>query len=171
MTTASIETQRLILVPKTPEDAREWLAAVDAATRAQISPSWLELVASATAPDPWTLGLGIVLRATSTVIGQCGFKGPPADGRVEIAYGVDPDYQGRGYATEAATALVEYAFGRDDVSVVLAHTLEKDNASARVLRRCQFECLGTVVDSEDGLVWRWEVARNRYNSPPGARTH
>jgi len=27
---------------------------------------------------------------------------------------------------------------------------------ARVLECCGFECVGEVMDPEDGLVWRWE---------------
>ena len=38
-------------------------------------------------------------------------------------YGVSPDQQGKGYATEATEALVAYAFGGDQVRLVRAHTL------------------------------------------------
>ena len=49
---------------------------------------------------------------TGRTVGKCGFKGPPADGVVEIAYGIDPEYQGKGYATEAAEALTNVAFSK-----------------------------------------------------------
>jgi RimJ/RimL family protein N-acetyltransferase len=75
---------------------------------------------------------------------------------VEIAYGVAPGYQGRGYATEAAEALVAYALGSGRVRTVRAHTLPKANPSTRVLEKCGFKCLGEVIDPEDGAVWRWE---------------
>jgi ribosomal-protein-alanine N-acetyltransferase len=32
------------------------------------------------------------------------------------------------------------------------------NASGRVLTACGFERTGEVVDPEDGLVWRWDLA-------------
>ncbi|MBD1877257.1 GNAT family N-acetyltransferase [Coleofasciculus sp. FACHB-T130] len=84
---------------------------------------------------------------------------PDQGGVVEIAYGVDPEYQGRGYATEAARALVNFAFRSGQVRLVRAHTWAENNASMRVLAKCGFECIGEVVDPEDGLVWRWELQR------------
>jgi RimJ/RimL family protein N-acetyltransferase len=85
---------------------------------------------------------------------------PDADGVVEIAYGVAPEYQGRGYATEAATALVEFALSDPRVQTVRAHTLPEPNASTRVLTRNGFRHLGEVMDPEDGRVWRWELRRS-----------
>jgi len=67
-----------------------------------------------------------------------------------------PDYQGRGYATEAAAALVIFALERVDVRRIRAHTAPEPNASTRVLSKCGFHHLGEVTDPEDGPVWRWE---------------
>jgi ribosomal-protein-alanine N-acetyltransferase len=75
---------------------------------------------------------------------------------VEIAYGVAKEHEGKGYASEAAEALVKYAFDKEEVRVVRAHTLPEPNASTRVLTKCGFRHVGEVVDPEDGLVWRWE---------------
>ena len=77
---------------------------------------------------------------------------------MEIAYGIAPEHQGKGYATEAAEALTAYAFGSGQVRVVRAHTLPESNASGRVLTKCGFRNIGEVIDPEDGLVWRWEKA-------------
>ncbi len=109
------------------------------------------------AADAWTHGFGLIHMATGTVIGFGGFKGPPGDdGMVEIAYGVVPDYQGKGFATEAAQALVNYAFSDGRVRIVRAHTLPEPNASTRVLTKCGFRRMGEVTDPEDGVIWRWE---------------
>jgi [ribosomal protein S5]-alanine N-acetyltransferase len=76
---------------------------------------------------------------------------------VEIAYGVDPE-QNRGYATEAAAALVAFAFDSGQVRIVRAHTFAEESASNRVLTRCGFRPVGQVIEPEDGLVWRWETS-------------
>jgi len=100
----------------------------------------------------------MVHRATADPIGKCGFKGPPdAEGMVEIAYGVNPEHQGKGYGTEAAAALANYALRTGKVRIVRAHTLAEPNASTRVLSKCGFRRIGEVIDPEDGLVWRWET--------------
>lgn len=160
MTAADIHTKSLRLVPQSPEDTRAQIEAMPPDQRAQVSPEWLSRAYAATAPDPWILGFGIVHQATGAVIGMCAFRNPPADdGIVEVSYGVALEYEGRGYATEAAGALVAFAFGRQDIQVVCAHTLEDTGASARVLAKCGFRLVGQVIDPEDGLVWRWERVR------------
>jgi RimJ/RimL family protein N-acetyltransferase len=68
------------------------------------------------------------------IVGTAGFKGPPADGAVEIAYGVAAYHEGKGYATEMAQALVRYAFASTPIHTIRAHTLADAQASKRVLR-------------------------------------
>ena len=75
---------------------------------------------------------------------------------------------GKGYATEAAEALVSYALADPRVRVVRAHTFEKANASTRVLTKCGFGYIGEVIEPEDGLVWRWEKRRDEAAKPSGA---
>ena len=156
-----IQTARLRLLLESTEVVLARVATMSPADRAEVSPDWLTRLRTA-APSPWTHGFALAERAAGTVVGRCGYKGPPdADGVVEIAYGVDPGYQGRGYAKEAAAALVEFALGAG-ARVVRAHTRPESGASARVLAACGFERVGEVVDPEDGAVWRWEfVASGR----------
>ena len=132
--------------------------AMDSSEKAQLSADWLAQLYASTSADPWTHGFSLVHRDSDIVVGKSGFKGPPAaDGVVEIAYSVVPDYQGKGYATEAAQALVAFALSSGRVRVVRAHTLPESNASTRVLAKCGFRHVGEVIDPDDGLVWRWET--------------
>jgi RimJ/RimL family protein N-acetyltransferase len=126
-------------------------------TSDDVSPAWVDHLRSAPGPDPWTLGFAVVHRDEARVIGSAAFKGPPSEeGVVEIAYGIAPGYQGRGYATEAARALIAFARERVDVTTIRAHTLPENNASGRVLAKAGFHQIGEVEDPDDGLVWRWE---------------
>ncbi|MEX0613544.1 MAG: GNAT family N-acetyltransferase [Pirellulales bacterium] len=157
MSATPIQTRSLNLVPLTREDALAMVEAMSPAEKAQLSADWLAQLHASNAADPWTHGFSLVQRGTGTAVGTCGFKGPPAaDGVVEISYGVDPDHQGKGYATEAAEALVIFASGSARVRLVRAHPLPEPNASTRVLAKCGFRRIGEVIDPEDGLVWRWE---------------
>ena len=160
MSATPIETRRLKLVPKTPEAVRAEIEQMAPQDKRQLSPDWLARARATTTVDPWVLGFSLVDQ-TADSIGSCGFKGPPdADGMVEIAYGIALEHQNKGYATEAAAALVRFAFASGQVRVVRAHTLEEANASARVLIKNGFSSIGQVVDPEDGLVWRWETAQS-----------
>lgn len=169
----ALETPRLTLLPCSPEHL---LALIDQPQRFEtllgrraadglrdffvsdeVSPDWLAALRSAGGPDPWRHGFFVVDRESGWVIGSAGFKGPPdGTGMVEIAYGIVPSREGRGYATEAAAALVRFAFASEHVRLVRAHTLPMSNASTRVLQKCGFGHSGTIVDPEDGPVWRWE---------------
>src|SRR6476646_6280781 len=157
---APIQTKSLNLVLMSRDEVLAMIAASTPEMRGEVSPDWLARVQASIAADPWTHGFPVVHRGTGAAVGMCGFKGPPADGVVEIAYGIDPDHEGKGYATEAAAALVTFAFKSDQVRMVCAHTLPEPNASTRVLTKCGFVFVGEVIDPEDGLVWRWEKQRD-----------
>jgi ribosomal-protein-alanine N-acetyltransferase len=73
-----------------------------------------------------------------TLIGCGGFTSPPADGTVATGYSLLPEYRGKGYATEAVRALVDWAFGHPEVRKVIAETLSGNEASIRVLERAGF---------------------------------
>ena len=160
MTAMSLQTPRLRLVLKTLEEVRAAIETMDASEKAQLSADWLARLHASTAPDPWVHGFSMIQSDTEIMVGQCGFKGPPdTDGAVEIAYGVASDQENKGYATEAARALVAYAFSFDQINLVRAHTLPQANASTRILAKCGFQYVGEITDPEDGLVWRFETRR------------
>jgi RimJ/RimL family protein N-acetyltransferase len=152
-----IPTARLRLTLESTEVVLARIDAMSPTDRAEVSTEWLARMRQAE-PSAWTHGFAIVDAMTGTVVGSCGYKGPPdPDGSVEIAYGIHPDQQGRGYAKESAAALVEFAFGAG-ARLVRAHTKPDNHASARVVVACGFERVGDIVDPEDGLVWRWELS-------------
>jgi len=172
----SLETARLSLRPWSPAQLLalieqpqhfERVAGFPAAaglhemfTSQEASPDWLAALRVSHESDPWHHGFFLVHRGARTVIGSAGFKGPPdSTGTVEIAYGIVPSFERQGYATEAAAALVAFAFDAPLVELVRAHTLPAANASTRVLTKCGFRHVGSVVDPEDGPVWRWERDR------------
>lgn len=105
--------------------------------------------------DPALYGWGVWLMvdaATKQVIGDIGFKGKPEHGTVELGYSVVPARRRQGYAFEAASALVMWAFNHKDVHIIKAEC-EKDNIpSIRTLEKLRMRCLG-----EDGNLLKWET--------------
>jgi RimJ/RimL family protein N-acetyltransferase len=111
-------------------------------------------------PDPRVWGSYLfLLRDGSSLVGSGGFKGKPREGLVEIGYEVAPPFQNQGFATEAARAMVAFAFSYPEVEFVFAHTLSKDNASTTVLKKAGMSFIETVEDPKEGIVWRWQVAK------------
>ncbi len=91
------------------------------------------------------------------VIGICGFKGRPDEsGSVEIAYSILSQYRNRGYASEAVSRLVLWAFSHQHVKAVAAETLPHLSQSIRVLEKNGF--IYTGPGSEHGVV-RYAVQR------------
>jgi [ribosomal protein S5]-alanine N-acetyltransferase len=175
VTAGAITTRRLRLVPHAAEHLRALIEGPEQYARSaglkpatglrdfivspDVSADWLAALQTASGADPWKYGFAVVDRETETAIGNAGFTGPPdATGAVEIAYGIVPDYQGRGCATEAAEALVRYAQADPRARTIRAHTLPARNASTRVLEKCGFTWMGQLIHETDGRIWRWEKA-------------
>jgi len=156
MNIRELETRRLLLVLKSPEEVRSMLRELPTEIQREISAEWRSLVENASEANPWIHGFKLLDKVSGELLGECGFKAPPSrDGVVEIAYGVEPKHQGNGYAAEAADALTALALNEDQVSEVWAHTLPEENASTRVLIKCGFRKVGTFEDPDDGPAWRW----------------
>jgi [ribosomal protein S5]-alanine N-acetyltransferase len=137
MKTISLQTPRLRLVLKTAEEVRAAIETMDAADKAQLSADWLARFRASTSPDPWVHGFSMA-----------------------------SDQESKGYATEAARALVAYAFSVDQVNRVRAHTLPASNASMRVLAKCGFQYVSEINDPEDGLVCRFETTKPQFERTP-----
>jgi RimJ/RimL family protein N-acetyltransferase/cytochrome c553 len=109
--------------------------------------------------QPWWIYL-LVHRADQQLIGLGGFKGRPDEqGTVEIGYSLTESYRGRGLATEAAQALVRFAFSQPSVRRVTALTQPARNASCRVLEKTGLQYQGPVLDPNWGEVWHWAALR------------
>lgn len=102
---------------------------------------------------PW---FGYFALEDSGCIGTCGFKGPPANNRVEIAYFTFPEYEGRGHATQMARELLRIAWSAEPSVTVAAQTLPNESASTSILRKLGFVLVDTLTHPEDGKVWEWQ---------------
>lgn len=89
------------------------------------------------------------------VVGLCSYIRPPADGEVEIGYGVAESRRGRGCATRAVAAMLEAARRDPALKAVVAGTALANFASQAALERNGFVRTGVAVDPDDGDVIRW----------------
>ena len=104
---------------------------------------------------PW---IGYLAVENGTCVGMCGFKSPPQDNRVEIAYGTLPEHESRGVATRMASELIRLALDKMPAVTVTAQTLPEENASCSVLKKLRFHLVRTVEHPEDGPVWEWQLS-------------
>jgi ribosomal-protein-alanine N-acetyltransferase len=157
-----LQTERLDLYALTPSALHAYLFSIDTLeadmgkqlSREILTPIvrraiQMKLEKMASAPPlewPWYTYWLVEIRKTRFGAGLLGYKGPPDDqGTVEIGYGIDPAVAGRGFTTEAAAALIEWAFQTPGCLKITAPETAKDNpASHRVLAK-----LGMRAYTED----------------------
>jgi ribosomal-protein-alanine N-acetyltransferase len=93
------------------------------------------------------------------LVAAAAFKGKPIGNKVEIAYGTFPQHQNKGIGSKIADTLVKLALKTDPSVRVTAQTLKEENYSAKILRKNNFEIIGTAIDEDEGEVWEWEYQR------------
>ncbi len=91
---------------------------------------------------PWKM----TLKDSQESVGDLCFKGPVKNHSVEIGYGVLPEHERNGYASEALQAMMQWAYGQKDVVFVEAETDPDNKASQRVLEKCGFVPDGTGTE-------------------------
>lgn len=119
--------------------------------------------------DPASLGWWVWLastRDTGRAVGVCGLGGRPWDGRAVLGYAVYPEVEGRGYATEAAGALVAWALGQPGVVAVRAHVPCWNAASLAVARKLGMIEVGREIDRDVGEVAVYQVPVGGVPAPP-----
>lgn len=140
----------LLPIKKTLEENQEFLAQPDCRDNIYMSVDFYERKGF---NPPW---IGYFAQVDGKLVGGVGFKGKPQAGKVEIGYGTFPPYQQQGFGTEMCRRLVVLALETDPAIRVMARTLPENYGSAAILKKNNFELLGTVYDEEDGDVWEWE---------------
>jgi RimJ/RimL family protein N-acetyltransferase len=148
-----LHTPRLELVLLEPETARALVAGRNAnghpwAPGYPFGSTLLtaELTAAAAAQDRPLGEFGsyqVIRRADGWVIGDVGFMGPPDDtGAVLVACVITEEARGQGYATEALSAMLEWARAQSGLTCVLADTTRSNLASQRLLERVGLHRIG-----------------------------
>jgi len=160
----AITTERLVLRRLTPDDApvmaayrsdpeiaryQDWTEADPIALAAFFAE--LEAIDPGRPPGPW-FQIGVAERATGALVGDCGLHVRPDEpDTAELGYTLAGGYHRRGYATEAAAALCQWALSELKLARVLATTDARNLPSIRVLERLgmtRIACVETLFRGE-----------------------
>lgn len=82
------------------------------------------------------------LREDLSFIGWCGLKYRPELYEVDLGYRYMRAYWGRGYATEAAFASINYGFEKLSLSRIVGRAEPANTGSVKVLENCGMEYIG-----------------------------
>jgi RimJ/RimL family protein N-acetyltransferase len=117
-------------------------------TRAESATKLAGLQTEITEAGTW-INLAVEVTSSGEVAGDVGLCWRNDDHRqAEIGYAFHPDHRGRGYATEAATAMVELAFTDLGAHRVAGHLDSRNRASAAVLERLGMRREAHLVENE-----------------------
>lgn len=95
------------------------------------------------------LSAAVVERASGTTVGDIGLEWlSERDRTAEIGFVFDPRHQGKGFATEAAGALIDWAFTSAGIHRVIGRTESRNSASARVLEKLGMRLEAHFVENE-----------------------
>lgn len=95
-------------------------------------------------------------------IGYCGFEYSARLGGVELLYGFEQSAWGRGIASEAAKAVLQYGFDTLALDTVMAAVNPENTASERILIKLGLIKAGQIPWPGQGLVNRYEISRLDY---------
>jgi RimJ/RimL family protein N-acetyltransferase len=171
-----VETDRLVIRTYAERDAEAWLALVNDPNVTRFLPP---------RPSPVTLKdfqealqrrhameqerrhamWAVELKKTGAFIGQCGLypaelKGP----EVELAYHFKTASWGKGYATEAAIAVLHHAFGPVGLDRVIAIVMPANIGSCRVVEKAGMRFEGSATYYEIPGLRKYVADRESWRS-------
>lgn len=112
----------------------------------------LSKVAAPTGFESWM----IIKNDTAEIIGDIGFKGLNNQEQIiDIGYGIIKEERRNGYAEEAATGLIKWAFSTEMVKAITANCLLDNHSSINLLRKLNF----TETRRDDEMIY-WIITSN-----------
>ena len=108
------------------------------------------------------LCFAILEKDSFNIIGWCGLDGQCVSGQVVLFYSIETSYQGKGYATQAATGVLKYAFENFGVFRIDAGCDKNNKASIRVLEKIGMQ---RIKDDKKGDPLFYITERVFFNKP------
>ena len=111
----------------------------------------------------------IVLQESREIIGSTSFHGAPdGEGMIEIGLGIEPAFQGKGYAKESLQAMWRWAVSFPEVRT-LRYTVSPDNLpSVAVIKYFGFDHKGQQMDEIDGPEDIYEMSAENFSKRWGS---
>jgi RimJ/RimL family protein N-acetyltransferase len=155
----TLSTQRLIMRACQTEDAAFVLQLLN-------SPGWLQYIGDRNVRTEEAAALYIeqrmrpsyekydhgmflvLLKESETPIGLCGIVVRDTLPHPDIGFAFLPEFQGQGYAFEAASEMMQFVIGYTDIDVLLAIATPDNTSSIKLLEKLGMTYEETIVDPE-----------------------
>ena len=117
--------------------------------------------------EPGWVQLSVEDLESGALVGDVGLSPEAGDpGVVKLGYTIAPEFQRRGFATEAVRALIGYVFGTLGAELIRVYAAGDNVASHRVAERSGLRLVERFRHEEDGEVWfgvRYELTREAWS--------
>jgi [ribosomal protein S5]-alanine N-acetyltransferase len=163
-----IETARLTIIPLNEQEMRKYILSdfsleislnlehrprtitnrVKATIETKILPDLIDNTKNTLYYTFWI----VINKNKNIMVADICFKGEPNEkGEVEVGYSTYPEFQNKGFMTEAINGFTNRAFKQNNINSIFAATDPDNIASKRVLEKNNF-----VIDSQasDNIWWR-----------------
>ena len=91
----------------------------------------------------------VLLEPDKKPIGICGFVKRDYLAYPDVGFAILPEFEGKGYITEAANATISYGFEVLKLSVILGITTDGNKASKKTLEKIGLSKVGKIREKED----------------------
>ena len=98
----------------------------------------------------------VVLKSTNEVIGWCGLRKKTT--YVDVGFRLIPRYRGKGYATEAGIASIQYGFENLGLTEIIGSAMKTNIASTKVLEKCGMTFL-EEIDRDEYIEVRYCISK------------
>lgn len=154
-----IRTERLLLREPRPEDFERFAAdAAEASARTYMGgaidrrEAWRRFLITAGSWVVWGMGWWTVELPGTGFVGSVGVFRRESRPEIEMGWVIHRDHMGKGYATEAARAALQFTIEQHGKSRVIAHIAKGNDPSISVATKLGMVCAGEV-DFYGDLDW------------------
>lgn len=121
--------------PNTVEDTHKFIA---------------EMVAQAQSSPRFKFDFAVCLRDNDLLIGGCGIRRETEHSQVaNLGWAINPEFQSRGYATEAAKALIEFGLKNLHLAVIYATCDTRNVPSFKVMEKLGMQRVGFIKGTKE----------------------
>lgn len=101
-------------------------------------------------------------KSDNSKLGTCGLYDRDGLDGIDIGFGLLPEYEGQGYAYEAASKLKDLAFNDFGINKIVAITSKENHSSQKLLTRLGLENTGTTkIPNDEELLLLYESKKDQ----------
>jgi RimJ/RimL family protein N-acetyltransferase len=109
-----------------------------------------EMVQQAETSPRFKFDFAVCLKENNLLIGGCGIRRETENSHVaNLGWAINPDFQNKGFATEAAKSLIELGFSELGLSVIYATCDTRNTASFKVMEKLGMKKVGFIKGTKE----------------------